>query len=89
MPCQRQMEIRERERERERTHLDKGQFAGALVLVIDDHLSIKVNPPLTSTKQVVDTGSHLLPLIVVAMSATEVFVLFLDFMLYKVKLLPG
>ena len=32
------------------TYLDEGELAGALVLVVNDHFSVKVNPPLTSTK---------------------------------------
>ena len=47
-------------------YLDEGEFAGALVQVVDDHLSIEIHPPLTS-EQVVNARCHLLPAIVVAM----------------------
>lgn len=33
-------------------YLDEGEFAGALVQVVDDHLSIEVHPPLTSEQVV-------------------------------------
>ena len=37
-----------------RGYLDKGEFTGALVQIVDDHLSIEVHPPLTP-EQVVNT----------------------------------
>lgn len=35
-------------------YLDEGEFTGALVQVVNDHLSIEIYPPLTS-EQVVNT----------------------------------
>ena len=48
-------------------YLDEGEFAGALSFVSDGHLTVLVHPPLTS-QHIVDTGGHLLPLIVVSVS---------------------
>ena len=52
-------------------YLDKGEFTRTLVLIIDDQFAIEVDPPLTS-KQVVNTRRHLLPLVMVVMSTHKV-----------------